>query len=613
MRILWFAMMAFALPLGAQTICAPTPIYQNCDLVFELNDAEAAAHPKPYLTVKMHAEVRSPKHTTYKLPAFWDGGRKLIIRFSPVEPGAWDFRLTSNLARFDGKLGQAQATDADVAGFIRTANVHHWINPENKKPHLWMGDTLLGLATMDRGQFESIVNARAAQKFTHIRAQIFGASAADAQRAYVAPDAPNPDYFRELDQRIQYINKKGITVDLMLGRPNNQLRNLFPTWQLRERFLLYVIGRYSAANITWQGLEEFETYTDGRPLLAEIGLFLKKNDPYQHPRSTHTQGTTSGMLADGWLDYLSSQSYDPGVLGVERQFYTKPFVAIDLGSEDSGAGKTRPSDTSTEEFRKRIWNASMDGHYPTFANTGTSGIGGKQADAKFADSPGAKAMKAWFEFFSNTRHWELDPYYDVDGGKALALEGIEYIVYVEKPGLIEVITEKHGYDVFWYNPITGEYLKQKEFKGEKFVGEPPTKTQDWVLHLSRDSKKEGMLKSYKFESKPPFVQEIEIGTAKVPFEISLPKQNALSLKQEHRFEVKVKKPTRATRSMLYEWTGDVVADGQGMRILATGAQGTFKIPPGMIKRFPAVLNVRVSAINANGKAYAVDQVYTVTE
>ena len=127
------------------------------------------------------------------------------------------------------------------------------------------------------------------------------------------------------------------------------------------------------------------------------------------------------------------------------------------------------------------------------------------------------------------------------------------------------------------------------------------------------SSKEGMLKSYKFESKPPFVQEIDIGTGKVPFEIASPKQNTLSIKQSYHYEINVKKPTRGTRSMLYEWTGDVVADGQGVRILGTGRSGTFTIPPGMIKNFPAVLNVRVAAINANGKAYAVDQVYTVTE
>ncbi len=583
-------------PIYAQTICPPTPIYQSCDLVFELNDAEMAAHPNPYVSVKMHAEVRSPKHTTFKLPAFWDGGRKLIIRFSPVDPGQWDFRLTSNLERFDGKLGQTEALPSDVPGFIRPANLRHWAYTEIKKPHLWMGDTLLGLATIERAKFEEIVTARAGQKFNHIRAQLFGETAADAKSAFSAWDKPNPEYFRELDQRIQYVNKKGMTVDLMLGQSKNQLRQLFPTWQQRERFLLYVIGRYSGMNITWLGLDEFESYTDGRPLLKEIGDFLKINDPYKHPRSSFTQSTTSGLLADGWMDFLSYQTSNSQIGGVERQLYIKPFVNFGVGSEDASSAK------SSDDFRKHLWNITMDGQYPTFS----------AMDPMITDSPGAKAMKAWYEFFDWTRHWELDPYFDLDGGKALALEGEEYIVYLEKPGLIEVIVEKHSYNVYWFNPITGESLKQKDFKGEKYVGEPPSKTQDWVLHLSRDGHKERLL-SYKFESRPPFVQELETSIAKVPFQIVAPKDNEISSKKEYAFELKIKKDTRATRSMMYLWTAEVVADGQGSRVLATGAKGTFRIPAGIIKNYPAVLNVHVSAINANGKVYAADQVYRVMD
>ena len=87
----------------------------------------------------------------------------------------------------------------------------------------------------------------------------------------------------------------------------------------------------------------------------------------------------------------------------------------------------------------------------------------------------------------------------MDGGRALALEDIEYIVYVEKPGPVEIAVEKRSYDVAWFNPITGELIKQKkDFKGEKFLGEPPDRTHDWVLRLSREGKKESMLKSLSF-------------------------------------------------------------------------------------------------------------------
>ena len=72
-------------------------------------------------------------------------------------------------------------------------------------------------------------------------------------------------------------------------------------------------------------------------------------------------------------------------------------------------------------------------------------------------------MKTWFEFFADNRHWELEPFFDVDGGRAVALEDVEYIVYVEKPsGPVEVLLERHGYDVEWLNPANGEIDEAQE-------------------------------------------------------------------------------------------------------------------------------------------------------
>ena len=125
---------------------------------------------------------------------------------------------------------------------------------------------------------------------------------------------------------------------------------------------------------------------------------------------------------------------------------------LQFARENSGAGGTAPAAVDTDAFRKRLWNATMDGQYPTYATRGRPAIEAVPFDAKYLNSPGAQQMSHWFQFFDDTRHWELEPYFDVDGGRAMALEGVEYIVYVEKPGPIEVGVEKHGYDVSWFNP-----------------------------------------------------------------------------------------------------------------------------------------------------------------
>src|SRR6266702_8955998 len=103
--------------LQAQTTCPAPPLYSPCDIVFELNDAEAAAHPNPYATIDLHAEFRSPRHRTYLLPAFWDGGRRMVIRFSPTEAGDWDYHVTSNIAAWNDKTASFTAASSESQGF----------------------------------------------------------------------------------------------------------------------------------------------------------------------------------------------------------------------------------------------------------------------------------------------------------------------------------------------------------------------------------------------------------------------------------------------------------------------------------------------------------------
>lgn len=583
---------ALAAPCFAQTVCQPTPAYSPCEIVFELSSEEATAHPNPYLTVQLEAEFRSPRYRTFRMPAFWDGGRRFVVRFAPPDPGEWVFRVSSNLTRLEGQEGKFSATDSKSAGFLQPANVHHWarVDDTTKTPHLWMGDTLLALPYIGRQVFDKLVAARAEQKFTHLRLVVLAPPGKPG--AYLTPDQPDLAAFRELDQRILALNGKGITADLMLAYDQRQFTTQFPDWPRRERYVRYLVARYAAMDITWQGFESFEQQPDGRAVLKQIGLALKKLDPYQHPRSTGAAATSSPLLGDEWMNYIASQSAADDLAAIEHQLYAAPQVSLG------------PATADADVSRRRAWNAAMDGQYPTLAGS----------DPNQPDSPAAKQMAVWFDFFSRTRHWELEPYFDVDGGRALALEGVDYIVYVEKPGPVEVQVEKHGYDLAWFNPITGEYLRQKKgFKGDKFTGEPPDKSHDWVLEISREGHKESMLRSYKFESRPIAMQEIEQNPQKAPFDIVDPAADPVSLSQPAKYSIRITRETRATRSMMWLWTGEVAADQEGFRVIGTGAQGRFAIPAGIAKSYPAMMALRLYGMNANGKVYSLIKIYKLIQ
>ncbi len=589
------------LSVAAQTLCPPTPAYTPCDVVFELSGEEMQANPNPYVSVTLDVEFRSPHFRTFRVPAFWDGANRVVARFAPTEAGGWDFRVSSDLTRLDGKTGRVEALASDSPGFLRPRNVHHWGYTENDQPHLWMGDTSLRFPLLAQNEFDQLVATRSRQKFNHIRGLAIGGEG-DSAKAYPSAQTPSPEFFQILDRRILAMNKAGIVADLLLAGARGHLVKLFPEIRDRERYIRYLVGRYAAMHITWQGVEEFEDYDNGRALLKEIGALLKKLDPYDHPRSTGAAITSSPLFEDGWMTYIVENSTDNQLGAIEHQIYAVPFVNVAVGSPQSDAA-------GADALRRQVWNAAMNGQYPTCA----------EAAAETLNSPGAASMTPWFDFFSGTRHWELEPYFDIDGGRALALElshdeemeGIEYIAYLEKAKPVEIVLQSRSYDVAWINPVTGERRKQKQFRGDRLRLEPPDTKQDWVLHVSRESKKEGMLRSYKFESRRPLMQEMEQNTERVPYRIVEPSTEALRAGLPLKYAAKVTRDSRATRSMMWLWTGEVSTGGQGFRVLGTGPEGEMRVPPGIVRRNPAVLNLRLTGMNANGKVYFSDRIYKI--
>jgi hypothetical protein len=564
----------FAPAIFAQSPCEGAKMYATCEMAFEL---PAGAHPNPYATVDLRIEFRSPRRRTYAMPAFWDGGRKLVVRFSPAESGQWDYHVTSNIAEWNDKTGSFSAAASESPGFLLTANVHHWMYTEKAatglfQPHLWMGANEPAFATMDDAAFRAMVDARASQKFTHVRGVIL------ADPAAYAAGAPNVDYFRRLDARVRYVTDKGMIADLVLDG-GGALTKLFPTPDDRRRFVRHMVARYAPFNVTWQGVERFEEYPDGRALMKEIGGYFKELDPYKHPRTTGGRVTSSVLLDDGWMDFALESTSDRNVNAIEHMLYPVPFVNVASEQEDAAA------------FRRRLWNATMDGQYLGLATA--------------PDEAKAKALTIWFDILAGTRYWELEPYFDVDGGRAVALEDTEYLVYLEKPGPLEVTVEKHGYEIFWIDPATGERTKAKKFSGEHFTIEPPNKSHDWILHVVREGRVAGMNRSYKFESRRIVMQEVEANSPKVPFTLEAPKTE-LSISRALPFETKITRESRATRSMLFLWMGDVAADKQGYRVIATGAKGQAKVPADIAKNFPATMHLRLYGMNANGKVYELD-------
>ncbi len=573
MSFRWILFLA-AVCLQAQTVCPPVPRYTPCDIAFEIPDAA------PGSAVDLHAEFRSPRARTALMNAFWDGGTRWVIRFTPTETGNYDFRLTSRLAAFDGKTGSFTATPNKNPGWVRAANLHHFAHVDETvlTPHLWMGATVPGFPAMSLAAWKQMVDARAAQHFNHLAVTLVDGTA--------AKDFATPGLLQEAEAKIRYANEHGILVDVAFFGGDNLINRLLPDRASRQKWFSNVISRLAAFDVTWEGIEDWESTANGRALLKEIGEAINHFDPYKHARSSRAKSSSAPLADDGWLRYRSYTTTDTALEAVEQQAFQ--FPAVNHFDVADGAS-----------FRRALWTSAMNGQYP-------SPVIHNEADAA--------AMKAWFEVMSGTRHWELEPFFDTDNGRGLAYEGVEYLVYLEQPGQVTVNLEKQKYDFEWINPVNGERFPFKSQRFEAFTDTPPDNSHDWVLHISREGHKASMLRTYKFDSRedqPPLqLQLIESNPDKVPFDIELPSGD-FSLSQPVQFRVKLKRETKATKRILFEWTGEVTVDEQSFRVLGTGSQGTFEIPANIALHYPAALHIKLYGLNGLGKLYSVDKNFTL--
>ena len=92
------AALAIASTLYGQELCPPTPLYSVCDITFDLPGTSADS-------LQLYAEMKSPRYRTVLAPAFLAGGSKWVLRFTPTDPGQYEYKLTSSIPQFNGKTG----------------------------------------------------------------------------------------------------------------------------------------------------------------------------------------------------------------------------------------------------------------------------------------------------------------------------------------------------------------------------------------------------------------------------------------------------------------------------------------------------------------------------
>lgn len=424
----------------------------------------------PAVTVTFTGVAGAARGKTLSLQGFWDGGRVYRVRFSPPAWGEWQWLSASSEAGLHGKTGRLvcegrlPAGHANAGGPLRQATAFPYtLETTEGQPVFLLGDTQWSFASAKISwpqEFKTYVDARAAQGFNYVHGQLYALRPDsndfnEGGQAFLARDVDrlNPGYWQAFDRRLAYLNEMGLTAGLMFAWANEGWQRFASSAQI-DRFVQYLINRYAAYNLIWILAGEYEeaAVPGGYDRLGE---FIKSNDPYRHPITTHTIDTNADDFGnDSWLTAIYQQLPDPSRITTDRR-YNKPVINAEFGYE---------GDQSAEEVRQDAWEIVMRGGFLVYGNTATFHHDAVMSQTNLY-SAGARFMTLLKQFWTGNGRYTLNwcrysRFEALPDGRWLAgLPGVEYVVYVENSQPFRVnLSEASGtLSGQWFNTRTGEW------------------------------------------------------------------------------------------------------------------------------------------------------------
>lgn len=337
----------------------------------------------PFADVQLSAVFKNGEKEL-KVPGFYDGNGKYIIRLSPDKEGTWTYKTVSNVAELSGKTGKVKC--------IKPENGNHGPLVEDKtfylkyadgSPHFSVGTTCYQWVSESKELQDKTMKTLASAPFNKIRMCIFPkwyiynrtepTSAAYVNVTDTTYDFTkfNPAFWQNLENRIVELGKLGIEADIVLFHPYDKWGFATMTKAQDDRYIRYAIARLSAYhNVWWAIANEYDFMTvpareghAGNKNVEDWDRFfsiLQNEDPYQRFRSIHN-GHKWYDHTKPWVTHASIQSSSLEK-GIElRNKYQRPVIFDECkyeGNIEKGWGAL-----SAQQMVERFWWGAMNGCY----------------------------------------------------------------------------------------------------------------------------------------------------------------------------------------------------------------------------------------------------------
>jgi uncharacterized protein DUF5060/uncharacterized protein DUF4038/collagenase-like protein with putative collagen-binding domain len=515
---------------GADTLSS-VPLHGR----FEIELKNSKQYENPFQDVLLDATFTSPSKRTVKFFGFHDGdgkggqtGSSWRLRFMPDEVGTWSYVSSFS----DGTPGASGAFACVAAGAmpgplrVDPANHRYWVFADGTRffPRCYMAPELFVAANEEHRKhwIDSFFGGK--HRFNLSSANLMNFVAVGEVynwqgKPYRAPDPTGDDRYVNIPgnglfpfvhegPRVLFDGGSNVdwlrpsiacwrNVDEVLGELEARKVIWFNHWGMigwdwsgngrvlappaaRRAVLRYWIARLAPYwHITWNLAGEWDELMTPEQL-DELGTFVRENDPWKHPVTSHAlESTRDRPWVDFRVEQFTAGTSGDAIANARRAIGDdsgKPVFAFETSWE------AVPGKLAAEEVRTGAWGSAMGGAFYLYAEcfepTLTWGDGGA--------FPFVEVMN---DFLASLRYWKLSPKNDiVDAGSlCLAAPGEEYVVYRQRGGSI-TLDLSHAPGMFtleWINPRTGARQDPTPLAGGARLMLPTPDANDWVLHVTR--------------------------------------------------------------------------------------------------------------------------------
>lgn len=393
-------LLIIAICVSANIRAAENPSQTEANVTIELSFQAKSPHNDPFNTVSLDFNFTDPTGKSFRVPAFWAGGKNWKVRYASPTIGKHRFRSECSDPADSGLHGMAGAVEIKPYtgenpfykhGPIQVAADHRHLQHTDGTPFFWLGDTWwMGLC--HRLHWPDEVRTLAAdrkQKGFNVIQIVAG----------LYPDMPpfdprganeagfpweekfariRPEYFDAADRRIKYLADQGFSPCIVGAwgyfMPLMGVEKAKQHWR-------YLIARYGAlpvvwcaageANLPWYLAKGFP-YDDRKQVTqwTDVMRYIRATDPYHRPLTIHPTGigrlsarhaTDDAALLD--IDMLQTphgqrDAVGPTVRTIQQSYADNPTMPV----IDGEAAYEMLSDSlPTQWTRQMFWLCMTNG------------------------------------------------------------------------------------------------------------------------------------------------------------------------------------------------------------------------------------------------------------